>query len=155
MATRKLARVTTTEQMTQILRVSLKPGLYRDIEVGSRRSLYELAETITRAFDFDFDHAFGFFSRMTGRVFDSPLRYELFADQEPGGRVGGVKQTPIARAFPRIGAKMLFLFDYGDEWRFRVEVRDINRPSTGDAGPKVIAVVGKAPQQYPNVADEG
>jgi hypothetical protein len=150
---REISRITMAEPTTHILRVSLKPRLYRDMEVDSRRSLYELADAITRAFGFDFDHAFGFFSRLTGRVFDSPVRYERYADQEPGGRSRDAKQTSIARALPRIGSKMLFLFDYGDEWRFRVEVRDLDTLSPADGSPKVTAVVGKAPQQYSSVAD--
>jgi hypothetical protein len=28
----------------------------------------------------------------------------------------------VADAFPDVGHKMLFLFDYGDDWRFTVEV---------------------------------
>jgi hypothetical protein len=32
-----------------------------------------------------------------------------------------VKRTAIAEAFPVAGHKMLFLFDYGDEWRLVVE----------------------------------
>jgi len=26
----------------------------------------------------------------------------------------------VAQAFPAVGAKMQFLFDYGDDWRFQV-----------------------------------
>ena len=51
---------------THILRASLRPKLYRDIEIDSGKSLYDLAEGIVRAFDFDLDHAFGFYSRLTG-----------------------------------------------------------------------------------------
>jgi hypothetical protein len=61
------------EPTTHILRVSPKPRLYRDMEVDSRRSLYELADAITRAFGFDFDHAFGFFSRMRKKGFPEPV----------------------------------------------------------------------------------
>ncbi len=46
------------------LRASLKPRVYRDIEIESDHSLFELAQVITRAFGFDFEHAFGFFNRM-------------------------------------------------------------------------------------------
>ena len=31
-----------------------------------------------------------------------------------------VKRTRISEAFPKVGTKMIFLFDYGDDWRFRV-----------------------------------
>ena len=136
------------------LRASLKPRVYRDIEIESGLSLFELAEAITGAFGFDFDHAFGFFSRLTGRVFDSPVRYELHSDEGLGGKTRSVKQATIAQVFPRIGSKMLFVFDYGDEWRFRVEVRDLCKLPAGNARSRVAAAVGKAPKQYVVALDD-
>ena len=55
---------------THIFRASLRPKLYRDIEIDSGKSLYDLAEGIVGAFDFDLDHAFGFYSKLTGHYFD-------------------------------------------------------------------------------------
>src|ERR1019366_4117441 len=119
-------------------RVSLKPRIYRDIEIRSNASLYDLAEAIVRAFDFDIDHAFGFFSKLTGNIFQSPFRYELFADTEAGGVSRSVKRTKIEQAFPKVGRKMLFLFDYGDEWRFKVEVIGISKPEPKAGYPRTI-----------------
>lgn len=48
---------------THIFRVQLWPNVYRDIEIDSNKSLYDLAVAIIRAFGFEFDHAFGFFSK--------------------------------------------------------------------------------------------
>ena len=154
MPRRKPSEIATTGTTTHILRASLKPRLYRDIEIEGTASLHDLAEAITGAFGFDFDHAFGFFSRLTGRVFESPVRYELFDDEAAGGTSRGVSRTTVARAFPRVGSKMLFLFDYGDEWRFRLEVVGSGDGAPEGRHPKVIAAVGKAPEQYPGAADE-
>ena len=49
-------------------------------EILSAKNLYDLAGEIVRVFGFDFDHAFGFYSKLTGDVFGSPVKYELFAD---------------------------------------------------------------------------
>ena len=65
---------------THIFRVSLAPKLYREIEILSASKLYDLAGAIIRAFDFDLDHAFGFYSKTTGNIYASPVKYELFAD---------------------------------------------------------------------------
>ena len=73
--------------------------------------------------------AFGFFSKLTGHIYDLPVRYQLFADLDdvpvpemgPHSKSGSVKRTTVAQAFPDVGSKMLFLFDYGDHWEFRVE----------------------------------
>jgi hypothetical protein len=62
--------------------------------------------------------------------------------------------TPIAAAFPHLGAKMLFLFDYGDEWRFKVEVIGVSEKVPSGRYPKVVAAVGDAPIQYPDDDEE-
>jgi hypothetical protein len=149
----KPTKIARAEATMHDLRTSLKPHVYRDIEIESDRSLFELADVITKAFGFDFEHAFGFFNRLTGRVFSSPVRYELFADEETGGEARSVHQATIAQAFPRANSKMLFVYDYGDEWRFRVEVREISKLPSESAVPRVTAEVGKAPEQYPVATD--
>ena len=100
---------------THIFRVQLRPKVSRDIEIESSKSLYDLAAAIVQAFDFDFDHAFGFYSKLDDYVFDSPVRYELFADLDGDSEFRSVKRTKVAQAFPAVGTKMLFLFDYGDD----------------------------------------
>ena len=147
---------------TRIFRVRLWPKVYRDIEIDSRKSLYDLAAAIVRAFGFDFDHAFGFFSKLTRHIYDSPVRYELFADlddvpfAEMGrhSKSGSVKRTTVAQAFPEVGSKMLFLFDYGDHWEFRVEVIGFGEKVPRTRYPKVLAVVGEAPPQYPDIDED-
>jgi hypothetical protein len=44
---------------------------------------------------------------------------------------------------------MLFLFDYGDEWRFKVELLRLGEKVPKARYPKVLASVGQAPPQYP------
>ena len=140
---------------THILRASLRPKLYRDIEIDSGKSLYDLAESIVEAFDFDLDHAFGFYSKLTEYCLDSPIKYELFADLEGGeSDAGSVKRTKVAQAFPDVGSKMLFLFDYGDQWEFKVEVIGLGGKIPQTRYPKVIKSMGTALPQYPD-SDEG
>src|SRR6476469_5238432 len=113
---------------TMIIRTTLerKASIYRDIEVDGSRSLYKLAEAIVSSFDFDFDHAFGFYTGLTdATMMEKRPRYELFADMgEADSGVLGVKKTKIAQAFRAVGHTMLFLFDYGDEWLFRVRFQE-------------------------------
>jgi hypothetical protein len=140
---------------TRIFRVALRPRLYREIEIDSGRSLYDLAEAIVRTFDFDLDHAFGFYGKLTGNYTASPVRYELFADMEGGSSdAGSVKRTKVARAFPAVGTTMLFLFDYGDEWRFKVELVGMGKKIPKAHYPKVLATMGTAPPQYQNMDED-
>jgi hypothetical protein len=140
---------------THVFRASLGPKIYREIEIPSEKKLYDLALAITRVFDFDFDHAFGFYSLLTGQVLRSPVKYELFADMEDAeSDARSVKRSRIADAFPQVGAKMTFLFDYGDGWEFRIEVIGLNRKEAGIKYPRLLKSVGKAPVQYPGLDEE-
>ncbi len=89
--------------------------------MSSASTLADLAEAIVAAFGFDMDHAYGFYSKLTGKLFDAPRRFELFADIEGSGS-RSVMGTRVITAFQKVGSEMTFLYDYGDEWRFRVEV---------------------------------
>ena len=143
---------------THTVRVTLvhEPSVYRELEIDSSKSLYGLAEAIVAAFGFDFDHAFGFYSGRTERTLMSAKpKYELFADM---GRDAfgdksdalSVKKTRIIDAFPKVGHAMTFLFDYGDEWLFRVEVVGLGQKVAKVRYPRVLKEGGEAPEQYPD-----
>jgi len=147
-----------TQTGTYILRVALQdePSIYREIEVESRHTLSDLAEAIVHAFDFDFDHAFGFYSKLTGQdVMRSQPKYELFADMGEKTDAKSVQKTRVADAFPDVGHKMLFMFDYGDDWRFVVEVIGLGQKIAKIRYPKVLKKVGKAPEQYGSWDEDG
>ena len=137
---------------TLIFRTALaaRASIYRDIEIEASKSLYELATAITAAFDFDFDHAFGFYSGLTrAKMWDVEPKYELFADLgETESDALGVKETAVAQAFPKVGHTLLFLFDYGDEWRFKVKLTGAGSKLAKTRYPRVIATKGEAPPQY-------
>jgi hypothetical protein len=90
-------------------------------------------------------------------MMDVPPRYELFADMgEADAGVLGVKKTKVAQAFPAVGHTLLFLFDYGDEWRFRVTLTKAAKKIAKARYPRVVAIRGKVPEQYrePDESDE-
>jgi hypothetical protein len=140
---------------TLVFRASLKPRLYRAIEIAPASSLYQLAQAIIRSFDFDFDHPFGFYSNLKGNIYKSPVRYELFVDMgEDDGEARSVRRTRVTEAFPSNGIKMRLLFDYGDHWEFLVEFveRKLKEPQV--KLPRVLTSVGEAPPQYADPEDE-
>ena len=129
--------------------------IIREIEVPENLTLYKLAETIVGAYDFNFDHAFGFFSTIGERYLNSERKYELFADMkkediEPTG-AESVKKTKISDVWKNIGDKMLLLFDYGDDWRFVVELSGFGEKQQKTKYPRIIKSIGNAPEQYPEI----
>ena len=123
--------------------------------VQSASRVDQLAEAIVSAFGFDFDHAFGFYSGLKpATMMRISPRYELFADMgdaDPG--VLSVKKTKVGKAFPDIGHTMLFLFDYGDDWLFRVRLQTTAKKIAKVRYPRVVASKGEAPAQYPDPDD--
>lgn len=129
-----------------------KKGISRDVEILENATLYSLAEAIVRAYGFDFDHAFGFFSDIKEHCFDSKRKYELFADMkekdiEPTG-AQSVKTTKISKVWLAPGDKMMFLFDYGDDWRFVVALKAFGEKVPSKKYPSVSNKISEAPRQY-------
>jgi pRiA4b ORF-3-like protein len=146
-----------TEAGTHIIWVTLQdqPTIFREIEVESRKTLSDLAQAIVHAFGFEFDHAFGFYSKLTGQdVMRSQPKYELFADMGEKTEARSVRKTRIADALPDVGQTMLFMFDYGDDWRFIVQVIGMGEKAPKARYPKVLKKVGRAPEQYGSWEDD-
>src|SRR5258708_895364 len=59
--------------------------------------------------------------------------------------------TKLAHLNLELDQKFLYLFDFGDEWRFTVRVHAINRDAPDGKYPRIVESVGNAPQQYPEM----
>ena len=125
---------------------TVEKNTFRTLEIEGNTSLYDLANEIVTSFDFDFDHCFGFYSNRN--LYKSDEIYELFTDLpdcEPNENAEGVYKPTISKVFT-LGKKMIFLFDYGDNWHFLITCKDISDPVQY---PRIIKQNGKTPEQYP------
>src|ERR1700730_15041620 len=101
------------------------------------------------------DHAFGFYNKLKGNIYDSRIQYELFVDMgESESEARSVKRTRVDEAFRSVGTKMRFLFDYGDNWEFLVELIKRKPKEPKVKLPRLLLSAGKAPTQYPDHDDE-
>lgn len=130
-----------------------RQSISRDVEIRASSSLYALAEAIIiDAFGWDMDHAFGFFDDVLN-PYMSKNRYELFADMKDcddyRSQSKSVKKTKIRDVFDAPGKKMLFLFDYGDEDLFTVEIISFSAKEPRVGYPMVSNCKGESPEQYP------
>ena len=53
----------------------------------------------------------------------------------------------------RSKTKCSLLFDYGDDWEFKVRLEKIEAEPTRLRRPKVVESAGKAPAQYPQIEE--
>jgi Plasmid pRiA4b ORF-3-like protein len=135
--------------------VSLEPKTYREIEISSEASLYKLAQVINKAFGFDFDHVFCFYDNLKN-PYKSGTIFELFADMGEPSVEGalGVKKFNVADAFDKDGRTLAYLFDYGDEWIFKVRRTCAAESAAAKTHWKLIKSEGEAPEQYPDYEEE-
>ncbi|MCK5581554.1 MAG: hypothetical protein KAJ18_09825 [Candidatus Omnitrophica bacterium] len=133
-------------------------NIMRQVAVSGNKSLLHLAQVILGAYNFDCDHCFGFY----GNIDEHPGQeqteiYEAFVDAEvePTSELArSVERTKISLVFKETGKKMLFMFDYGQDWRFVVELKEKRDTAPEEKLPGILQSVGKAPLQYPSFEEE-
>ena len=119
-----------------------KPSVWQLIEITEDQTLDDLHYTILSAVDFDSDHLYSFY--MSGRAWDDSTEYA-----SPYADGPSADEVKIGDLSLRMKQKFLYLFDYGDEHRFDVQLVGIN-PEAAQEGryPRIVERHGKAPQQY-------
>jgi hypothetical protein len=60
--------------------------------------------------------------------------------------------VPVDELRLKVGARIAYVFDYGDEWRVLLTLRE--RIHRSDTIPRVSERRGTAPPQYPPLEDE-
>lgn len=149
---------------TLIFKVNLifDKKISRKIEMPENASLYQLAKAIiVKAYGFYFDHCFGFYSELGDYGHhNSEKKYELFFDLIEEGQdleptdAGSIKKTKIKNVWLKPKDKMQLLFDYGDGWRFIVELCDYGTKNPRIKYPRIFDICGQAPEQYPDYEDD-
>jgi hypothetical protein len=119
-----------------------KPSVWQVIEISEDQSLDDLHYAILSGVDFDTDHLYSFF--MSGQAWDRGTEYAApHAERRSAARV------KIGDLRLRMKQKFLYLFDYGDEHRFEVQLVDINPEAPKGRYPRLVESHGKVPPQYP------
>jgi len=124
---------------------------YREIAIRGNQTLDELALAILDYFEFDHDHLYGFYNNIKNRARSSEA-YQLcidYNDYEPC-----TQNIIVAQVFNQLKKKMLFLFDYGDQWHFIVQLKAVAQADKNTKYPVLIKSVGEAPEQYPDYDEE-
>jgi hypothetical protein len=91
--------------------------------------------------DFDSDHLYSFF--MSGRAWDDRTEYV-----SPYGEGRSAARVRIGDLGLRMKQRFLYLFDYGDEHRFEVQLVGINPEAPKKSYPRIVESHGEAPPQY-------
>ena len=124
-------------------------GVRATIEVRDDQSLVDLHEGIQEAFGWLDDHLYSFWldNRFWG---DDNAEYTRPVDSDEAAHTADV---PIAELALEPGVKIAYVFDFGDDWRVRLELKRVGPADDGDY-PRVRDRVGEAPLQYPGLDED-
>lgn len=76
--------------------------------------------------------------------------WEELLTEEDALAPGNVQTTALEDLGLKPKQDFMYLFDYGDEWRFKVRVHAINEGADPETEyPRLVESVGEAPAQYP------
>ena len=128
--------------------------VWRRIELLGSQTLHDLSLAIVRSFDFYDWHLYSFF--MSGRAWDSSTEFvspDYFLDSGPCEPGGDEKRNADEALISSLGLepkqRFLYLFDYGDDWRFEVQFLGRVASEEGVDYPRITKRRGESPPQYP------
>ena len=145
---RKAGRKRPEEPLSYVISVSPYTGCYRHIRVSADITLETLHDTIQDVFEFDNDHLYAFF--MDNKAWSHADAYFCPYEREEDERSAGdylLRELGLYR-----GQKFLYIFDFGDKWRFKCRVLRIEKGDT--AGYQILGGRGDLPEQYPYLYDD-
>lgn len=126
---------------TYIFKVTLGRLWFR-IAVPASLTLEWLSSTILKAVKFDSDHLYHFeYENPWGAI--ERINHD-FIDEGPWASDVRVGDVPL-----RVGQKISFLYDFGDNWEFDVTLEQVERAKAVKK-PSILEMHGKPPEQYPN-----
>jgi hypothetical protein len=123
-------------------------GVRARLTVLERQPLTALHDAIQQAFGWWDDHLYSFW--LDGSFFGGRAA-ELTTPDMPDEGVP-TADVPIAELGLAIGQKIGYVFDFGDDWRVRLTVRE-RRAAEAGGHPRVLELRGTAPPQYPALDD--
>lgn len=130
---------------TYLFNVTLYDMWSAKIAIDGSQPFDELAQAIIGAVGFYNDHLYGFTLKSRfGSTFEigHPYMEDMFSSTE----------ILLEQVNLRIGSKIEFLFDYGDNWEFELILESINSDEVGKVT-RILETKGEAPEQYPNYED--
>jgi hypothetical protein len=121
-------------------------GVRARLAVLERQPLTALHDAIQCAFGWWDDHLYSFW--LDGSFFGAD-EFELTTPDTPDEGVA-TADVPLAELGLRIGQRLGYVFDFGDEWRVRLTVRE-RIAAEACEHPRVLQIHGTPPPQYATI----
>ncbi len=122
--------------------------IWRSIEIVGNQTLDDLHDAIQDAVSFDNDHLYSFF--MSNRAWDKTSEYA----SPRAGKGHSASRVKIGDLNLRMKQRFLYLFDYGDEHRFEVQLTGVNPNPPKGKYPRLVESHGEDPSQYGSMEED-
>jgi Plasmid pRiA4b ORF-3-like protein len=123
-------------------------GVSARVAVAGHEHLTALHDAIQQAFNWENDHLYSFW--LDGRFWgDAAAERVIPGAPDTDSKTADIRVDELRL---KIGQRIAYVFDYGDEWRVMLTLRE--RIEGGGPMPRVSERRGKAPPQYPPLDDE-
>jgi hypothetical protein len=119
------------------------------LAVRADQHLTALHDAIQEAFGWLDDHLYSFW--LDGSFWGDRAS-EITSPDVPDEGIR-TADLPIAELDLAIGAKIAYVFDFGDEWRVGLELKGSEEPDAARY-PRVLTRTGQAPPQYPALDED-
>jgi Plasmid pRiA4b ORF-3-like protein len=123
-------------------------GVRARLAVLERQPLTALHDAIQQAFGWYDDHLYSFW--LDGSFFGSD-EVEVTTPNTPDAGIA-TADVPLAELDLHLGQRIGHVFDFGDDWRVRLTVRERGTAEPGDH-PRVLELRGTPPPQYAAIED--
>ena len=125
--------------------VSYNRGFSCVIRCSSSHTFMDLHNAIQEAFGFDDDHLYSFF--LDGKRYSSHAVHRPETEDYDSPKSN---EYTLADARLRNSQRILYLFDYGDQWEFSIIVKIVKDEVDAPIVPLLLKTKGKPPEQYPS-----
>jgi hypothetical protein len=123
------------------IRPERAPEVCRVVDFDGRSTLHDVHDTIQRELELDDDHLYAFY--LSGKYFDRSSEHSLSPESFRNS-----SRSALFRLELRVGQKLAYLFDFGDELRHEITVVSIADVEAPLDEPVLVESVGTAPLQY-------
>jgi pRiA4b ORF-3-like protein len=131
----------------------LERPVVRTIAVREDQTLEQLHEALRLAFGWADAHLYSFWP--SGRFWDdASAQYTAPFDLEERGENARSARIPLSELGLRKGRSLVYLFDFGDEWRLMLKVVETWTDDGDAAYPMLVEAEGVPPPQYTDDEDE-
>ncbi|MGQ9469913.1 MAG: IS1096 element passenger TnpR family protein [Nitrososphaerales archaeon] len=122
----------------------------RKIEMKETQTLDDLHEAIIyKSFGWDDPHMYSFFFDNIPYSENRRMEYCCSTKADPFSRERpNPTSTKLMRLNLKKGQRFLFIFDFGDDHQFNIEVEGFGNVAKGKKYPLLLEEKGKAPRQY-------